>query len=224
MFKSILLSLFLIGAVCAFTSCSNSDPAPVVLSTVVFKDLNADYAPLVFSTNPAVPPTRPAEKKKYTFFSFKTGQIVPNSDSASTKWDIGFRSTSIIFNGGTSGPGTAGAIVQQGLFDEIKTAPTTGYVSDNKANNQFAVSSSPFVSGVTTTTNNWWLNSGTQTSTIVSPIAGRVIIVKTADGRYAKMEIQSFYKGAPATVNNLTDLDRHYTFRYIYQPDNKTTF
>jgi HmuY protein len=224
MFKSTLFCLLVVGFVSSFVSCSNNDPAPVALSAVIFKDLNADYAPLVFGSNPAVPPTRPAEKKKYTFFSFKTGQLVANSDSASTKWDVGFRSTSIIFNGGTSGPGLGGAIVWQGLFDEIKEAPATGYVQDNKTSNQFAVSSSPFVAGTTTTTNNWWLNSGTQSSTIVSPIAGRVIIVKTADGRYAKMEIQSYYKGAPATVNNLTDLDRHYTFKYVYQPGNSTSF
>jgi hypothetical protein len=224
MFKSILFSLIVLGFAGSFSSCSNNDPAPVALSAVVYKDLNADYAPLVFGSNPALPPTRPAEKKKYTLFSFKTGQLVANTDSATTKWDIGFRSTSIIFNGGTSGPGTASAIVQKAIFDEVKLAPTTGYVLDNKATNSFAVSSAPFVTGVTTTTNNWWFNSGSQTSTIVTPIAGQIIIVKTTEGRYAKMEIQSYYKGAPTTVNNLLDLDRYYTFKYIYQPGNSNSF
>lgn len=222
LFKSIL-ALSILLTLSLVTCCSDNDPEPTVLSAITFKDLNADYAPLVFGS-PTVPPTRPTEKKKYTFFSFKTGQIVPNSDSASTKWDIGFRSTSIIFNGGTSGPGAAGAIVQQGLFDEVKEAPTSGYILDNKTTNKFAVSSSPFVAGTTTTTNNWWLNSGTQQSTIISPIAGRVIVIKTADDRYAKMEILSYYKGAPNPVNNTTDLDRHYTFKYIYQQENKTSF
>jgi hypothetical protein len=222
MFKSIFLSFLLLGAVSSFTSCSNDDPAPTVLSAVVFKDLNADYALQVFG---AGQPTRPTQKNKFTFFSFKTGQVVSVSDSSkSTIWDIGFQGTNIIFNGGTSGPGVGGAIVQQGIFDEVKEAPATGYVQDNKPTGQFAVSARPFVQGTTTTTNNWWLNSGTQTSTIVSPIAGRVIIVKTADGRYAKMEILSFYKGAPAVINNMTDLDRHYTFRYVYQPEAITNF
>ena len=87
------------------SSCSEEEvTAP--LEAVTFRNLNADYAPLVF--NPGAPPSRPLETKKYTFFSFKTGQVVPNSDSASLKWDIAFRSTSIIFNSGTSGPGNAG--------------------------------------------------------------------------------------------------------------------
>jgi hypothetical protein len=221
MFKSIL-SLFVFSFVVSLFSCSNNDPAPVALPAVIFKDLNADYAPQVFG---AGQPTRPTQKNKFTFFSFKSGQVVVVSDSSkSTTWDIGFQGTNIIFNGGTSGPGVGGAIVQQGIFDEIKEAPTTGYLQDNKPTGQFAVSARQFILGTTTTTNNWWLNSGTQTSTIVSPMAGRVIIVKTADGRYAKMEILSFYKGAPAVVNNLVDLDRHFTFRYIYQPENKTSF
>jgi hypothetical protein len=222
MVKSILFSLLVLGVVISFTSCSNNDPAPVALAAITFKDLNADYAPQVLV--PGQRPTRPTQKNKYTFFSFKTGQLVVNSDSASTKWDIGFQGTNIVFNGGSSGPGVGGAIVQSGIFDEISEAPTDGYIQDNKTTRQFAVSSSPFIQGVTMTTNNWWLNSGTPESTIVSPIAGRVIIVKTADGRYAKMEILSFYKGAPAKVDNINDLDRHYTFRYIYQPGNTNTF
>ncbi len=218
MFKSISLALICLASITSFVSCKKDDPAPAALTAVTYKDLNADYAPLVFSSDPAIPPTRPAQKRKYTFFSFSTGQIVANADSASTKWDIGFRSTSIIFNGGTSGPGAAGAQVQKGLFADLITAPATGYTLDNKTTNAFAISSSPLASGATAT-NQWWFNSGTNTSTVISPIAGQVILVKTADGKYAKLEILNFYKGAPATINNLTDLDRYYTFRYVYQGD-----
>lgn len=222
-----LRSLFSIAfiALGAFTlSGCKDDPSLEPVVSVTYNDLDADYAPLVFGSNPTVPPTRPTQKRKYTFFSFKTGQIVPNSDSASTKWDIGFRATSIILNGGTSGPGSAAAIVQKGIFDELREAPETGYVLDNALTNAFAISSSPFVSGVSTTTNNWWFNAGTSTSTIIAPLAGQVILVRTNDNRYAKLEILSYYKGAPATVNNLTDLDRYYTFRYVYQPNDTRSF
>jgi hypothetical protein len=203
-----------------FSSCDKSTTAPAPLNSVTFPDLNADYAPLVL--NPAGPPTRPAEKKKYTFFSFKTGALVTSADSATNKWDIGFRATSIIFNSGTSGPGTAQGQVITGIFSELVTAPESGYQSDNKSTNSFVVSSSPFTPGASST-NNWWQNSGSGSSTIVAPIAGKIILVKTNDGRYAKMEILSYYKNAPAAPNNLTDLDRHYTFRYVYQPAASTS-
>lgn len=218
--KTIFLLVLVAGSTFFLSGCKD-DPSPEPIVSTTYKDLDADYAPLVFG---AGAPTRPTQKRKYTFFNFKTGQIVANSDSASTKWDIGFRATSIIFNGGTSGPGSAGAIVQKGIFDELKEAPEAGYVLDNSATNSFAVSSSPFVAGVTTTTNNWWFNSGTSTSTVVAPLAGQIIIVRTNENRYVKMEIVSYYKGAPATVNNLTDLDRYYTFRYVYQPNDTRSF
>ncbi|MCX8491814.1 MAG: HmuY family protein [Cyclobacteriaceae bacterium] len=221
LFKSCLaLSLGL-----TFFSCSNDDPAKVRLVTLTYKNLNADYALLVFGSDPALPPIRPSEKKKYTFFSFKTGQIVTVPEpNKSALWDIGFQDTNIIINGGTGRAGIGGAIVQEGAFDEIKEAPTTGYAQDNERLNQFAVSGAEFIQGVTTTTNNWWFNSGSGTSKIVSPLPRRVILIRTADGRYAKMEILSFHKGAPNVVNTFVDLDRHYTFKYIYQPGSTNSF
>jgi hypothetical protein len=64
---------------------------------------------------------------------------------------------------------------------------------------------------------NGWYNYDGATNTI-SPIAGRVVMIKTADGKYAKMEIISYYKDAPVAPTSAT-ADRYYTFRYIYQPD-----
>lgn len=202
--------------------CQQSEEQPEVISQTI-TNLNADYAPLVF--NPGGPPTRPAETKKYTLFNFRTGQIIPNADSASGSWDIGFRATSIIFNSGTSGPGTAAAQVVVGTFDEIREAPESGFIQDNKnaGPSGFAVLSSPLTPG-STATNHWWQNTGATTSTIVSPIAGRVIVVRTADGKYVKMEILSYYENAPASPNNMVDKDRFYTFRYVYQPAESRSF
>jgi hypothetical protein len=51
-----------------------------------------------------------------------------------------------------------------------------------------------------------------------TPTAGKIIVVKTSEGRYAKMEILSYYEDAPASPVN-TDIARYYTFRYVYQPN-----
>lgn len=204
-----ILSIFLIALLAiSFTSCKKSDPTPVALTATTFKNLNADYAPAVGGTNG--PPTYPSATNKFTLFSFATGAIVLNKDSASTKWDIGFRATTIIVNGGTSGPGVAGAIVQSGIFTEVTTAPDNGYVQDNK-NSTTAKYAIPTGSG------KGWYNYDPNAN-VISPIAGRVLIVKTADGKYAKMEIQSYYLDAPSTPTSTTK-DRYYTFRYIYQSD-----
>lgn len=218
-----VLSILVFSVLALFVvSCEKSTTAPAPLNAVTFPDLNADYAPFDFTIPTQGEPARPTQKRKYTFFNFKTGTLVANSDSATNKWDIGFRATSIIFNSGTSGPGTAQAQVATGIFSELVTAPESGYLSDNKVGNAFVVSASPLTTGATTT-NNWWKSTGSASSTIVTPIAGKVIFIKTNEGRYAKMEIISYYKGAPAAPNNLTDLDRHYTFRYVYQPAASTS-
>ncbi len=146
---------------------------------------------------------------RFTFFNFSTGTIVPNTDSATTKWDIGFRGTSIIFNSGISGPGNAGVIIQNAVLDDITTAPTTGYINDNASG--FAL---PVGSG-----KGWYTYDGA--AMVIRPTAGKILIVRTADGKYAKMEIISYYKDAPASPTFMIPA-RYYTFRYVYQGDGST--
>lgn len=140
----------------------------------------------------------------FTLFSFEKGDTIPLSDSASTKWDIGFRATTIIINSGTSGPGTASGQIIQGVYSGVKQAPTDGYRQD--AGTQYAVS-------------NWYTYNSTQH--FVLPIAGRVLLFKTANGKYAKMQILSYYKDAKTPEKE--DLNyRYYTFNYFYQADGST--
>jgi hypothetical protein len=201
-FKSILSLTFLAGAL-VLSSCGDDDPTPSLAATT-FEDLAADPA-TGFDPNTGQPI---GTTGKYKFFSFSTGETVLNSDSATSKWDIGFRGTTIIVNSGTSGPGTAAAKVVEGIFDEYATAPDDGYNVDG------ATKAIPTGSG-----NGWYTATSGANGTLISPIAGRIVILKTANGKYAKLEILSYYKGAPATPNPSTDLARYYTFRYIYQPD-----
>ena len=58
---------------------------------------------------------------KYTFYSIENNALVPSSDSATTRWDVAFRGTTIITNAGTLGPGNGGAFVQIGTFDALST-------------------------------------------------------------------------------------------------------
>ncbi|MFZ1808816.1 MAG: HmuY family protein [Cyclobacteriaceae bacterium] len=220
------LNYFLIiAAVFGFSlgmvSCSDDDPAPVPVVSTTFSDLDADYAPFEPITGPPTgPPKRIGETNKFTFFSFSTGEIVANTDSATANWDIGFRRSQIIFNSGVSGSGSTTALMLEGIFDEIVEAPADGYSSDTA--NEAVISSSP--ENPSATANYWWFNSGSGSSTVVAPIAGRVILVKTSQNRYAKMEILSYYKGAPTAPDNVDDKDRHYTFRYVYQPNDTRKF
>src|SRR5262245_37202243 len=127
--NSILSSALVIIASAMITACTKEDPKPVALNAVTFSNLAADPPSGGYNPNTGQPI---GVTRKYTLFTFKTGAIVPNTDSVSTKWDVGFNGTTIIVNSGTSGPGSAGALVQQGIFDELIEAPTTGFRQDNK--------------------------------------------------------------------------------------------
>lgn len=51
----------------------------------------------------------------------------------------------------------------------------------------------------------------------ISLIAGKIIVIKTNDGKYAKLEIVSYYK-------NITGSETpYYTFNYKYQPNGSRT-
>jgi len=198
------LNRLLIGVLLltAITSCNkDKDDAPqpqqVLSEPIIVKNIPADVASL----------------GHYTFFSFKDNDTIPRSDSATTRWDIAFKSTTIIVNSGSSGPGAAGAQIVVGLFDELAEAPANGYNSDNASS--FAIP---------TGTGTGWYNYSGEPNHVITPIPGRVLVVQTSDGKYAKVEILSFYKDAPATPAYQDPTGRWYTFRYIYQPDGSRFF
>src|SRR5688572_3403196 len=108
-----LNAMFLLLAALIFSACDDDNENPVIqLESTEVSDLNSVSA------------------KNYTFFNFKDNAVVPNADSATSKWDIGFRGTTIILNGGTSGPGQASGQIVGGIFDELKEAPDEGYQVD----------------------------------------------------------------------------------------------
>lgn len=149
----------------------------------------------------------------FTLFSFATGDTVSLKDSATTQWDIGFRTTSIIVNSGSSGMGKAeGMILSNTKFEDLVSAPDTGYAIDE--NPYFAI---PQGSG-----NGWYTYNNTQH--FILPAAGKVLVFKTCNGKYAKMQIGSYYKDAPPQPKKEDPTGRYYTFRYVYQPNGTKKF
>ena len=154
---------------------------------------------------------RPVGTNTFTFFNVRTGDVVAQTDSATTKWDLGFRGTTIIVNGGTSGPGNGAAKIVEGVFADITDAVADDMQTDSESG--YAI---PVGSG------NGWYNYNPALQT-VSPVPGRVLIIRTADGRYAKVSIISYYKGAPTTPS-ASDEARYLTFDYAFQPDGSLLF
>ncbi len=151
-----------------------------------------------------------ASYSNFQYYSLANADTVPFSDSTTTNWDIAFKGTTVRFNGGTSGPGVAGVIIMDTLFSEVTTAPTIGYTQDG------ATTAIPGGS------NNGWYNYAGPPNHTITPLAGKVFVIKTATGKYAKLEFISYYKNAPATPDGLLDISKYYTIRFVYQPDGST--
>jgi hypothetical protein len=207
-FTFIILSSF------TFFACSkSSDTAAVVITAQTVADLPADTVTGLSAQG------MPITNGKYTFYSLENNKIVSNADSASTKWDIALMATKILTNGGTSGPGLGGAFVYTGLFSDLKTIPTDSVFKTDNAPASYAVT---YGSG-----KGWY--SYDQLTSLITPLAGRVLVIKTASGKYAKIEIVSYYKGGvtlPASASDTDKLNkqRYYTFRFMYQPNGTKTF
>lgn len=203
-----------LAAVVIFQSCTK-DNTTVPQETLVQKIVKDVQADTIIGLSPI---GQPFGSGKFTFYSFETNSIVPNTDSNTTKWDIGMRGTTIITNNGTSGPGKGGAFVYVGTFDDLTSVP---------ADSTFKVDAAPSFAITAASNRGWYLY--TPQTNLVTPLPGRVLVIRTANGKYAKVEILNYYKGG--TTPAATDPDalkifsqRYYTFKFAYQADGTTTF
>jgi len=134
--------------------------------------------------------------ERWRYFSFHLGSVLESPGAKD--WDLAFRRYQIIANGGREFVGGAGIIDLGAVaFADVKTVPDAGYLATeggaDPRNPAFA---------------NWY--SYSYFSHVLSP-KPRVWAVRTADGRYAKVELVSYYcpRSQPGCV----------TFRYVYQGD-----
>lgn len=228
-------SLFTVSCalVLVLTGCDSTDPDPdpVPLNVQTAQDIAAD------PTTGRDPDTgAPLSNNLFTLYDLDAGAVVLSSsetdpavrqrDSASTAWDVGFRGTTIIFNGGTSGPGEGAAQLLAQPFAEVTEAPATGYAADG-ANTCPAVETpggtfpgAPYA--LCTGSDNGWYTYNPQQNLIV-PIPGRTVVLTTGEGDYAKLRILSYYQGNPNPPDPQVP-GRYYTFEYVVQPDGSRDF
>lgn len=207
-------SLVLILSSILFACTKNETPMLVPVTAITVSNLPADT---VLGLNPIT--GMPISAGKYTFYSLERNAIVPNTDSASTQWDLAFAGSKILTNSGTSGKGLGGAFIYTGLFNDVKTISNDSVFKTDNAPSSFAVT---FGSG-----KGWYVYD--QLTSLITPLAGRVLVIRTASGKYAKVEIINYYKGGVTLPTTASDSDklskqRYYTFRYAYQPNGSKTF
>jgi hypothetical protein len=213
-------TILVLSAVAIFAACKKSDnnSSTVSLEAKTVVDLMADT---ILGIAPGAPPAGgfPYASGKYTFYSLERNEIVPSSDSATNKWDIGFRGTTIITNSGNSGGAAGGGFVFVGTFEDLKTI---------SADSTFRTDNAPTAYAIPSGSNRGWYVYNAPVN-LITPIPGRVLVVRTATGKYAKVEILNYYKGGVTPANTASDdvklrSQRYYKFRFVFQANGTKNF
>ncbi|MEM6843323.1 MAG: HmuY family protein [Bacteroidota bacterium] len=210
-----LFYLGLLSGLLIFTGCSDDEDDTGPIGSATLEVQMAEDIPASVDVPRGEPPV-------YTFYSLTDSRIVSPADSNSTQWDIALAGTTVLINGGTSGPGQAEAQIVNGAFDDLTEAPEDGYQTDSEGG--FAIPAGD---------ENGWYNytsTDSEPNNTVLPLPGKVIVLRTAEGNYAKMEILSYYEGNPDTTTpEFADFatrpaSRYYTFQYVAQPNGSRQF
>lgn len=154
----------------------------------------------------------------WIYFSLSQGKeitVSEESHATDTSWDLAFNRYNIRTNSGASGCGKGGAL-DTGLtdFDAVSTVPAGTFTVDEEAE----------ITGSFTGTGITYAES-TLNKVLAEAIAfagppptytpnNHVYIVKTADGKYAKLQVEGFYDDEGNSG--------YMTFKFAYQPDGST--
>ena len=132
--------------------------------------------------NSRVTTVNASSEKEYVYFSLQSGKVLKIHDPSSLKWDLAFRRSKIITNGGASSKLGKAGLIDLGVieFDKVTEAPTNNYVLD-----------------VSTRTD-------TENPAILKPYnynylthklkaKDNVYAARTADNKFAKFQLLDFY-------------------------------
>ncbi len=143
--------------------------------------------------------------KDWVYFDFSKGAVVNISDRTSYEWDMGFRRAKIISNSGASNLNGKGGIaaIENAEFESVIEAPESGYMIDISKN--ALETENPVI-------DRWYLY-----NYITHELKPKknIYIIRTADGKYAKMQIMKFYCEGLAGC---------YTIKYAYQGNGSRRF
>jgi hypothetical protein len=205
------LNLLLSVLILFFTSCEKNSNNDVIIDedVITFVELNASQYDVNILDSLVT--------GKFEKFSFSEGDTVIHEN-----WDVAFSGTTIIVNGGDSYNdnqperiGNAAVYIATGVMSDIRTVDLSKLEQDN--------TSGPAIIDDLGISGDGWASYDMSTH-IISPIAGRILVFRTHDNKYAKMEILYYYDSPNPDPSN-GDYGGYYTFNYVYQPnDNNTSF
>lgn len=198
------MKLKLVLFVCIFFILSCDDDSDLMsIEAMIVTNL---YAPEFIGNGPN------QQSANFIKFSFKD-QTTTEGDN----WDIAFRGTEILVNGGFPGSN----------YEPARTGLAAGYITIGnyggiKSVNENLLNQDSETQKAIPSTNGGWYEIN---NNAILPYSDKTLVFKTHNSRYAKVKIVSFYKDAPENINPFSSKPEYYTFSYTYQPnENVITF
>ncbi len=146
-----------------------------------------------------------SSETEWVYFSLPQGKAVDIKDPTSLEWDLAFRRGKVITNGGATNKFGQGAVLNLGEipFHDVLKVQREGFVEDSRQK---------------TESENKELNSWYKYNFLTHKLTARenVYALKSAKGKYAKIQFLSFY-----CENGETGCIK---FRYVYQSNGTNGF
>lgn len=202
---NIFKSLTALSLVLALGSCSSDDDNSAPLIALESETVTNLYAPQIGGRGEPI-------SGDFVKFDFETG----SETTSETDWDVAFRGSTLIVNGGST----------TGTTDEPeRTADAAVYLTQGSLASVTEVNISLFKQdtaegpAIATGSGNGWYNYTGEPDHLIVPIPGTILVFRTSEGKYAKLDILSYYENAPEKPNASFDATPYYTFNYVYQPN-----
>ena len=195
-------------AMAVFSSCTKEQVKPQLQdgSSTVVTDLPGDIGSTINSGF------------KTFYFSLTTNTKVDSSQKKTAAWDISFAREYNSYMGinsgsnpasyGFEGPGLGAMVIVNQAYDQVKEAPADAEFTSN------GITAAGWDAG----NGSGWYFYDLKTH-IAVPVKNRTFVLRSATGKYAKLELVSMYKGAPTVVTDLNWPSPYFTFRYYVQQD-----
>ncbi|UYQ95107.1 HmuY family protein [Chitinophaga horti] len=207
-----ITSLMCLSVALFFTACTKERTGPELQdgTSVVIKDLPGDTLANMAG----------GSSFKNLYFSFTANDKieVSTTEKPTLKWDLAFTGPynsevfvndgSYEYNPGYGGPGKGAVVIIDKPYDQVHEVPTEA---------QFEASDFKKIGWDAGNGRGWFFYS--LDNHICVPIKNRTFAIRTATGKYAKLELINIYKGNPPVVTDLFWPAPYVTFRYFVQED-----
>jgi hypothetical protein len=161
------------------------------------------------------------ERRPFKSFYFKLETKLQSWDSSaanrkSNSWDLAFTDVynALVYvnNGSVAGPGYGGT--GTGMIMAVDSPYSSVTMAPAEGNSLHFVGWDGYPQAYNT---GWYFYS--LSTHLAVPIRNRTFVLRTAEGKYAKLELINVYQGNPPAVTDLYWPAPYFTFRYYVQED-----